>query len=369
MNKFIRFGIVGCGVIAETHAGAIDEISDAQLSACCDIIPERSTSFAKKHNISLDHAHVSLSSFLADSAIDAVSVCTPSGTHSEIAVAALTAGKPVIVEKPMDVTVDACMLLKSVQQETGLPVAVVSQHRYDASSVYAHELVHSGGLGNIIFCEAQVKWFRTQDYYDSADWRGTWELDGGGALMNQGIHTVDLMLWMMGDVETVFAVARTAVHQRIEVEDVLCATVTFSSGAVGNIVASTAAYPGFPAQLSVHGTKGSVVISGDALVQVSLTEPIPEDENTRALLVAGAAGHAVHVAQGGTRIAEQLKLDRQIEATSQWGDAHRAQLIDFIDSVRTGRESRANCETGMTAVQLIVAAYESARTGRIVRLR
>ena len=268
----------------------------------------------------------------------------------------------------MDVTDDACSLLSAVQKSTGLQVAVVSQHRFDPASILAHELVESGRLGRLIFGEAQIKWLRTQEYYDSGEWRGTWELDGGGALMNQGIHTVDLLLWMMGPVETVYAVARTLAHTGIEVEDVICATVTFMSGAIANIAASTAAYPGYPAQLNIHGTLGSFVICGDALISLSLREPGEIEHSHLVDQIGTTVHHAVEVARGGTRSAESNKALAAHENGAKWGDSHRAQIVDFIESVRNHREPSVGCAAGQEAVRLILAAYESARTGRIVHL-
>jgi UDP-N-acetyl-2-amino-2-deoxyglucuronate dehydrogenase len=369
MNKAIRFGIVGCGVIAATHADAIEELGDALLTACCDIDAERADAFASRYCIAPQNCSYSINSLLDNPEVDAISICTPSGTHSELAIACLTAGKPVIVEKPMDVTLGACSLLTSVQRETGLAVSIISQHRFDASSVYAHQHIESGDLGTPILCEAQIKWHRTQEYYDSGDWRGTWEFDGGGALMNQGIHTVDLMLWMMGSVDTVYAVARTLTHDRIEVEDVICATLAFENGSVGNLVASTAVTPGFPAQLSIHGSLGTIVITGDALSTVNLGETGTHNDETASLLSSGQARHALQMAQGGTKSAESQKIEPTVNAGTKWGDAHRAQFADFIESIQTGRTPKVNCQSGMEAVRVILAAYESARTGKIVSLR
>jgi UDP-N-acetyl-2-amino-2-deoxyglucuronate dehydrogenase len=340
MSEKVSFGIVGCGVISTTHADAIGQLRDAQIVACCDVVEARARDFAKRYGIPSSHVYTDISGLLADPVVEAVSICTPSGTHALLATECLWAGKPVLVEKPMDINIDAIDLLISAQKDTGLPLAVISQHRFDAASIYAHNLVAEGHLGVLVVCEAQIKWFRTQEYYDSGDWRGTWSLDGGGALMNQGVHTVDLMRWIMGPVHSVYAVARTIAHERIEVEDVICATITFESGAIGNIIATTAAFPGYPAQLSLHGSEGSVILNGDALASVDLSGAGPSTDVSKELLGAGIAGHAVQVAQGGTRAAEGNKAFTVPSTTTNWGDAHRAQIADFIAAIRTGSNPR-----------------------------
>jgi len=357
----VGIGIVGCGTISATHAGAILALTTARIAACCDVIPERAGKFAREFGISNNHVHTTLKSFLADPDVDAVSVCTPSGTHAQIAIEALLAGKPTIVEKPMDVNVDACDALNAVQRRIGLPLGVISQHRFDAASIAARDLIDSKALGRLVLIEAQVKWHRAQDYYDSGDWRGTWALDGGGALMNQGVHTVDLMRWLCGPVESVYAVSRTAAHERIEVEDVVCATLTFESGAIGNLAASTAAYPGFPASLSLHGDSGSLIISGDVLQTVATKAPVAVTGGGH------AATHAMQVAQGGTRSAESHKTEAAVEETV-WGDAHRAQIAEFIQAVKERRSPAVDGISGRRAVEVVCAVYESARTGKLVTL-
>ncbi len=366
MNNPIRFGIVGCGVIAVTHADAINRLPGASLTACCDVVPDHAFAYAKRFGLDDKHVHSNLRSLLQDPSVDVVSVCTPSGTHAGIGAECLWAGKPVIVEKPMDVNLDAIALLNAAQNETGLPLAIISQHRFDAASTYARNLAIGGYLGALTLCEAQIKWFRSQEYYDSGDWRGTWELDGGGALMNQGVHTVDLMRWIMGPVHSIYASARTLAHERIEVEDAICATINFANGAIGNLIATTAVYPGFPAQLSVHGTKGSVVISGDALHSIDLIGDAPVGDEAAGLLASGIAGHAVHIAQGGTKSAETHKSVPTSASASHWGDAHQAQIADFVEAVRSGGSPLVDGKAGKEAVEIILAAYESARIGRTV---
>jgi predicted dehydrogenase len=363
----LRFGIVGCGTISPTHADAIVSIPDAKLTCCSDIDFSRAQSFGSKYSLSLEHIHSSLLSFLDDPELDAVGICAPSGIHAEIAIQALERGKAVIVEKPMDISVDSCDRMIKAQTKSGLPLAVIFQHRFDRSSITARKLIENGAIGKIILVDAQIKWRRTQEYYDSGDWRGTWELDGGGALMNQGIHTLDLMRWLAGPIKSVYAVSKTAAHKRIDVEDVLCATLSFKNGAIGNLMASTAAYPGFPASLSLHGEDGSIVISGDELTSVETVRPID-------IKIGKIAEHAMQVAQGGTKMAEALKDEpnsTQILETTEptrWGDSHRAEYIDFIQAIRNGQTPSIDGAQGRNAVELVCAIYESARKGKVVTL-
>ena len=354
----LRFAIVGCGSIAPTHADALRALSPdgAALAACCDSVPERAQAFAARYGIRA----VPYQEALRDDEIDAVSVCTPSGLHAELGVPALRAGKHVIVEKPMDVSLEACDRLMAAQRESGRTFAVISQHRFDPASLAVKELMDKGDFGALVLADAQIPWYRTQEYYDSGDWRGTYALDGGGALMNQGVHTVDLLRWLCGPVAAVYARAATLAHERIEVEDVVSATLTFTNGAVGTLTASTAAYPGFAARLAIHGTRGSAVIEGDRLHTLAIqgrdVETGPQ-----------ATEHALQVARGGTRAATAA-VAAASDPTSVWGDAHRAELQDFVRCCRTGETPLVSGQEGRNAVELVLAVYESARTGEVVRL-
>ena len=284
--------------------------------------------------------------------VDAVGVCTPSGLHAEGAVAALDAGKDVVVEKPLDITLPAIDRIIDAEKRSGRTVAVISQHRFDRSSEKVLAAVHAGHLGTITSAIASHAWWRGQSYYDSGDWRGTWALDGGGAIMNQTVHTINLMIAALGaPVEVVARTARLA-HERIEVEDTAVAIVTFASGALGVVHGTTAAYPGLDASLRVFGSKGSAVISNDELVFLH--------EN---------AGDAPEIAMsemtGGNQVTDDDRLD---PAELPLGRGHRRQLADFVEAVRGGRAPRVGTQDARTSVAVILALYESARTGEPVRL-
>ncbi len=311
-----------------------------------------------------DSRVAALPDVLADPAVDAIIVCTPSGLHADVGVPGLLAGKHVLIEKPMEVDVEGCERLLDAQRSSGSTLGVICQHRFDPASQLVKKSILDGDLGRLILANCQVPWFRTQEYYDSGDWRGTWEFDGGGCLMNQSVHTVDLLRWTCGPVRSVYAQARTAAHERVEVEDVICATIVFDNDALGTVVASTSAYPGFPARLAVHGTNGSAVIEGDRLATLAVLDKEPLGGES-------ANAHALQVAMGGTRAATTAvdeELTTPVDPADVWGEAHRLQLLDFIDAVEEGRAPLVDGLAGRQAVELVRAIYESAKTGEVVTL-
>jgi UDP-N-acetyl-2-amino-2-deoxyglucuronate dehydrogenase len=364
-DRKIRFGIVGCGAIGPTHAGALLQMADVELVAVADLISDRALATAAK--FSAPRIYRDQRQLLTDPDIDVVCLCTPSGMHGEGAVAAMTAGKHVVVEKPMEISVAACDHMIAVQETTGRTMTIISQHRFDAASVLVKDLIQSGKLGKIILATADVKWWRAQEYYDEGDWRGTWALDGGGAVMNQGVHTLDLLQWFAGEVESVFAHTRTAAHERIEVEDAAVATLTFKNGAIGTYVASTAVYDGLPARIDIFGTEGTAILEGDRIKQVKL-------KSGQVYAGEQAAEHAIQVAGGGTASVVDHAGNRKHVATAPakealvWGDAHRAQLEDFVCALRTGRKPLIDGSAGRSAVLAIRGLYESARSGKPVLL-
>lgn len=364
-NTRIRFGIVGCGAIGPTHAGALKQLAeDAELVAVADLVPERAQKVAEQFGVRTIYA--SDDQLIADKEIDAVIFATPSGMHADQAVKALRAGKHVIVEKPMDVSLDACDRMVAAERETGKKLAIISQHRWDHASIFVKDAVASGKLGKLYLVEMSVKWWRTQQYYDSGDWRGTWKWDGGGALMNQGVHTVDLMQWLAGPVESVYARTATGGHERIEVEDIAVATLKFKNGAIGTLTATTAAFPGQLARVDLYGTEGSAIIEGDRLKLFHLRDGTQVNAE-------GASRHALSVAQGGTASVKDETATRLTENAAKdpgaiWGDAHREQIRDFINAIRNDTRPLIHGAEGRKPVEIILAVYESARTGKEIKL-
>ena len=361
-DKKIRFGILGCGVIAPTHAGALKQLAgDAELVAVADVVPARAAELGGRFGVT--KIYPSDDALIADPDVDAVIVTTPSGLHAQSTVKALRGGKHVVVEKPMDITLAACDAMIAAERESGNVLTVISQHRFDHATLAVRDAIESGRLGKIVLVEMSVRWWRAQTYYDSGDWRGTWAMDGGGALMNQGVHTVDLMRWLAGPVKSLYARCTTAAHERIEVEDVATAQLQFESGAVGTLLASTACYSGLPAMIGIYGTLGSAVIEGDRLKMMKF-------KDGTSVTAEAASGHAASVASGGTASVKNEAEARTAAADpgAVWGDAHREQLRDFIHAIRTGAKPVIDGTEARKAVEIILAVYESSRTGQVVTL-
>src|SRR5215217_76688 len=264
-----RIALVGAGVIGHHHGLVISELADrVELVAVVDVHRERAEQLAAERG---GKAYTSLTEALDAVDVYIVVVCTPTGQHGELAIEALETGKHVIIEKPAETTVAKIDKIIEARRKAGTLVAVISQHRFDQSTEIALDAIASGELGRLTTGIASIDWWRGQSYYDSGDWRGTWELDGGGALMNQGVHTVDLLVAALGRPVEVFAYTGTLAHERIEVEDVATGVVRFESGALGVLHATTAAYPGLSARLQVHGDRGSAVIEDDKLTFIHRT--------------------------------------------------------------------------------------------------
>src|SRR5256712_6945583 len=273
MTERLRFGMLGCGVIGHVHAEAITSLPDAQLVAVADIIPERAQELAEAFHVT---PYSDFQQMLAREQLDVVNVCTPSGQHGEHACQVMRGGAHVIVEKPMEISRAAIEEMLRVQQGTGVKLAVISQHRFDPDTGQVHDLIEQQAFGRLVLGNALVPWWRSQAYYDSGAWRGTWELDGGGVLMNQSIHSIDLLQWLMGPVKSVFAYTDTLVH-RMETEDVGGAVLRFANGTQGAIAATTGAYPGVSTRIEIYGDKGSAVIEDDHLSYLHLARDDREE--------------------------------------------------------------------------------------------
>jgi len=339
----LGFGIVGTGNIARAHALAIQGIEGAKLVACCDTVPARASRFAADHGAT---AYSDLESFLRHPGLDVVTVSTPSGSHLEPAVAGARAGKHLIVEKPLEITLERCDRIIDAVESAGVRCAGIFPMRFYPGPRNAKTVVSEGRLGRPVLGDAYVKWHRSQEYYDGSGWRGTWKLDGGGALMNQAIHCVDLLQWLMGPVVSVQALCGTLGHERIEVEDAAVAAISFASGAIGVMEASTAAWPGFPTRVELSGTAGSLVLVDKDLTTLALAEPRAGDE---ALL---------------------SPPPKPAGATSNYNDptaidvtGHLEQFRDLCRSVEERREPILNAREARKSVAIITAIYASARDG------
>lgn len=342
MDK-IRFGLVGCGVIHGWHVGVLQNLADeAEIVAVCDVVPSRAQGAADKLGVP---AYTDYKEMLARPDIDAVAIGTPSGLHADQGLLAIQAGKHVLVEKPIDVSLKKADALVAAARKANLILTPISQNRYGGGILKLHEWLRAGKLGRLAYAEATVKWYRSQEYYDSGDWRGTWALDGGGALANQGVHYADQLRWAMGPVKSLSARAATLGHARIEVEDVVTACLEFESGAIGTLTATTCAWPGFATTLEVYGTEGSVQIADNELVKaVFVSGETHAADASKADASAGGAGDPTAISNQG----------------------HTAQFRDFLGAIREGRDPWITGEMGRDALELVVGVYKSARTGKAV---
>lgn len=341
----MNFAIIGCGVIAQTHAKALQMLKDEDctLYAVCDIVPEKADAFAKEHGV--QKVYYDDPSVLADPAVDIVCVCVPSGTHGEVCIAAATAGKHIVCEKPLEITPERIEKVTRAVRDSGVKMQCVFQRRLMPTAIAVRDAVRGGKLGKICLAEAQLKYYRDQAYYNSAGWRGTWEQDGGGALMNQGVHGVDLILWMLGqEIDTLYGSAQTLARD-IQVEDTAAAVLKMKDNSLCVIESATTAYPGYSSTFSVYGEKGAVSFNDTGVVEwnfIDANTAPPRPDNT--LLIGGAKSN----------------VDITI-------DGHVILLRDMNEAVRDGHEPMLPPEDAKTAVKVICAIYESTRSGGVVR--
>lgn len=338
--KIWNFGIIGCGGIADFHIEAIKGLSNVNLTAVSSRDKTKAATVGNRVQCDWSTDYRTL---LQRPDIDIVAVTTSSGSHAEIGKDVLRAGKHLIVEKPMAMkTADAEELI-SLARERRLTLSVISQRRFESQHQTLKELVDKGSLGKLLLVEATVPFFREQSYYDSAAWRGTITEDGG-ALMNQGIHSVDLLLWLCGFPVTVCGKIATQTHD-MEAEDLGLAIIRFANGTFGTIMASTSIQPGFPTELNVYGENGAVKIVGSDIAYwfIPGVEP-PPAKNAK-------------TAYGGS--ADPLRI-------GHWG--HQLQIADIIEAIETGREPLVTGEQGLQCIRLIEAIYESSKQSAEIQL-
>lgn len=344
------FGIIGLGLIADFHARAIQAIPGGRgtLVACCSRSAEKAQGFAKKYGCT---GYANVDKFLGHPGLDIVSLCTPSGAHLEHSLAAARAGKHVIVEKPLEITPERCDKIIAACEKAKVRLAGIFQSRFSEVAGIVKKAVDQGRFGTLVLGDAYVKWFRSQEYYDNGGWHGTQALDGGGALINQSIHAIDLLQWFMGPVESVQAFTGTIGHQRIEVEDNAVAALRFRNGAFGVIEGSTSVYPGFLKRIEISGTRGSVILEEETLKAWDFAESLPEDEEIRKKFGAGAK------TGGGAADPAAISFE-----------GHRRQFEDLITSLEQGRSPLIDGREAKKAVEIIQAIYTSAKKGTTVRL-
>lgn len=337
----LGFAVAGSGIIAGTHLAALREIPDVRILGAWSRSPERTQRFSAQHQI---RGYRSYDELLGDPEVQAVIICLPSGHHADYGQRAAAAGKHVIVEKPIDVTVAKARALIEACRRNNRKLSVIFQNRFTPAARKLRNALDEGRLGPLILGDAYVKWYRSPAYYSSNPWRGTKAIDGGGALINQAIHTIDLLQWMMGGVKRVSGLVRTSTHA-IESEDLGVAAVEFANGAVGVIEGSTAIHPGFKERIEIHGQRGSVVLDGG---------------NITAWKVEGC-NEADYV--DAQRISYGSSSSPAISHVN-----HKAQLEDIIASIQQNTEPLVNGEEGLKALQIVLGIYESSEKRQWIEL-
>src|SRR5438105_4547433 len=342
--------IVGCGMIARFHARALADVPGTKLVALVSRNPANAHAVADAAGLRCD-TYTELAPVLKRPDVDVVIITTPSGAHLEPAVAAAEAGKHVVVEKPLEVTLERCDRMIDACDRHGVKLCTIFPSRFADANQALKAAVSAGRFGRLTLAETTCKWWRPQSYYDDGGWKGTRALDGGGALMNQAIHNVDLLSWRMGPVTHISGFTATLAHQRIEVEDTAVACLRFTNGALGVIQATTSVHPGYPKTVAVHGDHGSVVIEQDDVLRWDLTPEMPEDRliKERFAQKSGASGGSSNPA-----------------AISHVG--HARQLSDFVHALQHNTRPLIDGREGRKAVEIMLGIYRSADTGRVVEL-
>ena len=329
-------GIAGAGTIGAVHAMALDELQGTRLVAVAEAREVTGRKLAEAHGAEW---HAELAELLARPDVDVVVICTPSGLHPDQAVAAARAGKHVITEKPMATTLEGADRMIQACKEAGVSLSVIFQYRFNRDALRLKRAVEAGVFGRPVLGNAFVHWHRTQAYYEErGGWRGTWALDGGGALMNQSIHAVDLLQWILGPLESTCGYAETLTHD-IEAEDTASAALRFASGAQGIVQGTTSAHRDTPLRIELRGTEGSATLEGSRL---AVWQPSREDESLSARDLESLPGPL---------------------ANEPLGAAHRRQLNEIFTALREGREPPIPGEEARKAVEIILGIYRSAASG------
>ncbi len=330
-------------MIGNFHAKAITAMTGGELHSVFDLRQESADKLANEYGAK---GYSNIDEFLGDSELEIVTVGTPSGAHLEPSLAALNAGKHVICEKPLEITTERTDQLVDAANKNGKTLAAVLNRRFHPGMDAFKKAADDGRFGQLTNASAYVKWYRDQAYYDSAGWRGTWALDGGGALMNQSIHTVDALLYLAGPVKSVQANTACLAHERIEVEDIVVAIIEFESGARGVIECSTCTWSkdGHPARVQLSGTEGSVFLADEAFEIWDFMNESPEDEEVRSKFMKGA--------EAGLGANDPTAINSY---------QHQRNFEEVVQAIAEGREPSTSAAEARKSVALIQAIYQSAQ--------
>jgi len=333
-------------LIADFHADAIKDIPNAKLIGCCDIIPEKAEALADKFGAKVFKDFEELAN---SEQIDIVTIATPSGLHAEPAIAAAGAGKHVICEKPLEVTLERIDAMIEAHEEAGTRLGGIFPYRFNDAVAVLKDVISSGRFGVITYAGVYVPWWRSEEYYKDS-WHGTWKLDGGGALMNQSIHMIDMLCYLMGPIESVQAYMETRGHPQIEAEDTAVAALRFVDGTLGLIYGTSASYPGRFRRFEITGTRGTVVYTEDSFTTWQFADERPEDEQIRRQFSRIAGG-------GGKEDPGNILYEN-----------HKRNFQAFLDALEAGGEFCINPQQARRTVEVILAIYKAAREQKLVRL-
>jgi predicted dehydrogenase len=336
----MKIGIIGTGAIAGMHARAYKNIGYT-VRACSNVSLDKGRRFAETHGAEFLERWENV---CTHPEVDVVDVCTFPSFRLDVVRACAAARKPVQVQKPMAISIAAAREMIETARAGGIILGVVSQHRFDRSSQFLSAAIAAGRLGKLLQCDAYVKWWRSDEYY-ARPVKGSWNTEGGGALINQAIHQVDLLLWFAGRVRQVFGGWQLGAAHTMESEDIVNAVLRYESGATGVIQASTALWPGYSERIEVHGTKGSAIITGDQLTAWDVKDDVGDPPPLATAVASGAADPmAISV------------------------DSFERQFLDFGEAIRTGRKPLVAGEEGYSALELVDAIYRSCRAGTPVQI-
>jgi len=351
MMEKVRFGIIGVGAIGPSHIYAVNNVDSAELAAVCDLNLEQAEEYGEKYGVP---SFEKVEDMLEADLTDAVSICTPSGYHLEPALKAVDAGQHLLVEKPLEITTDRIDMIIDAARKNDVKLGNVFQKRFSPRISRLRELIREGMLGKLFSGSAYTKRFRTQEYFDSGDWRGTWEVDGGGCLMNQGIHILDLLIWFLGSAEKVTAIIDNP-GRDVEVETLALGLVEFKNGARGVIEGTTLAYPELPQYIEIFGSRGTVALTGDEILRWDLVDPTDEEAAVREKLLKEQDEEKGSIeeidAAPGTAV-----------PTVDMG--HTPIVEDFVNAILEDREPFVTGEKARESVQLITGIYESGRNDK-----
>jgi UDP-N-acetyl-2-amino-2-deoxyglucuronate dehydrogenase len=342
----IKIGLIGCGAISKIHINAIREIPYAKISAVSDMNEDTAKKTAQETGCEY---YTDYKDLISNSDIDMVDICTPSGMRKDIVIYAANNKKHILTEKPIEITKERIDEMLKACYENNVFISAIFNRRYNETYVFIKNAIENGRLGRLILGDVIMKWYRPKEYYAGSAWRGTWTVDGGGALMNQCIHFIDMLQWLMGPVHSVFATTEKLVHTYMETEDTAAGILKFKNDAIGIIEAATSLYPGFSSRISVHGTDGGIIVENDQIVELKLKNPLPED----ALII------------------KENNADRSSSALTNIKndyDLHKKQIAEYINAVREGTPPKISGEEAGKAVEIITAMYKASSENKPVQI-